>query len=448
MKKHIILLATAMSLAGYSQAQQTYANDGLRFSQTNYGSSARFKAMGNAQIGVGGDISSLGGNPAGLGLFTKSEFVFTPEFNGTSADGYFLGNNNTNSKSQINLNQMGAVFYMPSYKSSGESTQKGLISAVVGIGYNRNNDYGYSGVFSGVNTQNSLYNMFNDFSVAPNSEQLFSIDRSGSVSEFNIAGALNISNEIYIGASVGLVSLNYNLSKTLEEDGLASNYYVNYNESQVTKGSGVNARFGVIFRPVPELRLGVNLQTPTWFNIDEDYSETSNDAGLATAGDSNFSYNLTTPLKGSFGASYVLGNRGLISADVEFVDYSNINFKSTDGGNIAVLNGDNNYVKRNFKSAVNYRVGGEVKLDNFFSLRAGFGLNGTAFQDDTDNYFKSQFYSGGLGYRNKNYYFDVAYQRVQANATFDPYYMSDGSQPVADSKNNKNNVFLTFGIRF
>jgi hypothetical protein len=447
MKKYITLLVVAlMATTSYSYAQ--YSGDALRFSQTNYGSSARFKGMGNAQIGVGGDISSLGGNAAGLGLFTRSEFTFTPEFNGTTIDANYLNTNTSTNKGHVNLNQVGAVFYMPTYKSRGQDTQKGLVSAVIGIGYNRNNDYSLTADYSGVNTQNSVYNMFGDYSVAPNSLQSASISREGSVSEFNIAGALNISNQFYIGASLGLVNLRYISDAMLDEDGIASNYYINYNQNQSTRGSGVNARIGMIFRPIPELRLGANLQTPTWFNIEDSYSESSNDPSKLADEIYDFDYNLRTPLKGSFGASYVIGNRGLISADVDFVDYSSIRFSSSDGGNNDVITENNNDVKRDFQGAVNYRIGGELKLTDLFSLRAGYGVNGSAYKDDSNDDFASKFYSGGLGYRTGGYYIDLAYQRIETTSTFSPYLLSDFSEPVAVGKNNKNNVFLTVGFRF
>jgi hypothetical protein len=440
-----MLAVALMATVSYSYAQ--YSGDALRFSQTNYGSSARFKGMGNAQIGVGGDISSLGGNPAGLGLFTKSEFTLTPEFNGTTLDARFLNNNTSTTKNQVNLNQIGAAFYMPATKVKGQDTQKGLVSAVVGIGYNRNNDYSLESNYSGVNTQTSVYNMFGDYSVAPNSTQAASISREGSVSEFNVAGALNISNKVYIGASVGLVNLRYISDAMLDEDGIATNYYINYNQNQTTRGSGVNARIGVIFRPIPELRLGANLQTPTWFNIEDSYVESSNDPSVLTNEVYDFDYNLKTPLKGSLGASYVIGNRGVISADVDFVDYSSIRFSSSDGGNNDIITENNNDVRRDFKGAVNYRVGGELKLTDMFSLRAGYGMNGSAYKDDDDT-FSTKFYSGGLGYRTGAYYVDLAYQRVETTSTFSPYLLSDFTEPVATAKNNKNNVFLTVGFRF
>ena len=446
--KKIFLALVVATVATTGSVYAQYSGDALRFSQTNYGSSARFKGMGNAQMAVGGDISSLGANPAGLGLFTRSEFVFTPEFNGTNMNANFLNNKTSTSRSQINLNQLGVVFHMPTYRAKGQDIQKGVVSAVIGLGYNRNNDYGLESNFSGTNNTSSVYNMFGDYSVAPNSTQSVNVARSGSVSEFNIAGALNISNQIYIGATLGLVSLKYDYSSMLDEDGIASNYYINYNQNQITEGSGVNAKLGVIFRPSPEFRIGANLQTPTWFNIDDSYTESSNDHNVLTSETYNFSYNLRTPLKGSLGASYIIGNRALISADVDFVDYSTIRFSSSDGGDVSTIVDNNNDVRSSYKSAVNYRVGGEVKVNDFISLRAGYGLNGSAYKDDSDNHFKTQFFSGGVGYRNKNYYFDLAYQRVQTNSTFSPYLLPDYTEPVADVKNDKNNVFLTFGIRF
>ncbi|MNK17548.1 hypothetical protein D3C87_357400 [compost metagenome] len=460
MKKYIVMFVVALAATNYANAQNTdpvpvrlpnYAGDALRFSQTNYGSSARFKGMGNAQIGVGGDISSLGGNPAGLGLFTRSEFVFTPEFNGTQVDAKYLGNNTSSNKSQVNINQLGVVFHMPTYRSNGQDAKKGVVSASVGLGYTRNSDYGLEANFSGQNNTSSVYNMFYEENAGTlGNTQFGNVARSGSVSEFNIAGAINISNEIYIGANLGLVSVNMDNDMSLNENGTSGTgtYAVDYFQNQSVKGSGVNARLGVLFRPTSEFRIGVNLQTPTWFTLDESYYVSSTDREILDVEIYDYTYNLRTPLKGSLGASYVFGNRALLSADVDFVDYTSIRVSSTDGVGIPELNESNRDIKALYKSAVNYRIGGEVKVTDFVSLRAGYGINGSAFKDDKDNIFQTQFYSGGLGYRNRNYYFDLAYQRAQTQSTFSPYLLDDFNEPVAEAKNNKNNVFLTFGIRF
>jgi stalled ribosome alternative rescue factor ArfA len=159
MKKFITILVVAM-VATTSNIYAQYASDALRFSQTNYGSTARFKGMGNAQIGVGGDMSSMSGNPAGLGLFTKSEFSLTPEFNQGGINANYLGKNTNTTKGQLNINQIGAVFYTPMYKQKGQDTKKGLISAVFGLGYSRNNDYHTDINYAGANNKTSIADYF------------------------------------------------------------------------------------------------------------------------------------------------------------------------------------------------------------------------------------------------------------------------------------------------
>lgn len=433
-----------------------YASDGVRFSQYNYGSSARFKGMGNAQIGTGGDISSISGNPAGLGMFTRSEFTFTPEVNATSMNTRYIDTQTGADKTSLNLNQIGAVFFMPSYRNAGQDTKKGIVSASVGLGYSRQNDYGFQANYTAVNGQSTIYNMLddNDLNYGLN-RQTGNILRSGSVSEFNIAGALNISNQVYIGATLSLTSLRYNNEQGYVEQGQFSagdDYVVNYNQSQNTRGSGASAKIGVLFKATPQLRLGATLQTPTWFNIDESYGY--NVVAQSISAPSNFdqgytySYNLRTPTKGSLGGSYVIGSRALISADVDFVDYSSIRFSSPDGGGLDDINTANGDISGDTKSAINYRFGAEVKVTDLVSLRGGYGFNGTPYKDDSDNLFGSKFYSGGIGYRNKMYSVDLAYQRVETHTSFSPYIFNDGTSPEPLATNNKNNFLLTVGLRF
>src|SRR5674536_391977 len=70
-------------------------DDALRYSQSFYGGTARFMSMGGAFTALGGDISSLSQNPAGLGVFRSSEITLTPQlfhintaasFNGLNSD--------------------------------------------------------------------------------------------------------------------------------------------------------------------------------------------------------------------------------------------------------------------------------------------------------------------------------------------------------------------------
>jgi len=508
--KKIILASIVATVAtiGTTYAQ-SYAPDAFRFSQTNYGSSSRFKGMGGAQIGVGGDIGSINANPAGLGLFTKSEFSITPEYNSVSNESAYLGNNIKSSKGQVNLNNVGVVFYSPAAKVKGADVNKGLVSSVFGLSYTRNNDFLNNIDYNGINTNSSIrdsyaeqannfgtdnsvagdaYNSYlinrnapnypNGYSAEPynnaNFNQNWSESRLGSTSEFNIAGALNFSNKLYLGATASFVNVKYTSDATFTESGIVNsyddqatipaytgneNYTLNHNRYQQTKGGGFNLKLGLIYRPVNELRIGLNFQTPTWMNIQDSTTETlqARLAGNGVNAPSNsnnpsryydFTYNLRTPLKASAGLSYVIGGMALISADVDYIDYSSMRFSADNGGGNSVINDNNAFIKASYKEAVNYRVGAEVKVSNELSLRAGYGVNGNGIKGGDNSFYQGQYYTGGLGYRIDNYYFDLAYQNYKTNFNSSPYLLDDYSEPVADVKSKRNNVFLTFGVRF
>lgn len=511
MKKFTQMLMVAIvATTGTTYAQ--YAGDAIRFGNTNYGSSARFKGMGNAQIGVGGDMSSLNGNPAGLGLFTRSEFSFTPEFNNATSKSDYLGQKGNASDSKLNMNQAGVVWYNPSYKAQGQNTQTGVLSFVFGIGYSRNNDYTQSYSYGGDNNQTTMRDYFSELAngsmdqngvIKPNTLQRLAYEQylmnyntptsgpvhtadpfigsnlqrknltaAGSTSEVNFSGAINISNQLYIGASIGMVNVRYINDAEYTESGKlqtyngdpangavgfgpVEDYNFSYVSSQETHGSGVNGKLGLIFRPVSSFRIGATYQTPTWLYMEDSFAENlfttiSGERQPNNIGPLSYpyTYNLKTPGKGSLGASYVIAGQAIISADVDFIDYAGTRL-SQDGGGATDANiiNDNAEIKRLYTSAVNYRVGGEYKINNL-SLRAGYGLNGSPMKDDTKNIFATKYYSGGLGYRFNEYYFDLAYQRVQSEDRVSPYALSDGAESVASVKNGNNNVFLTFGIRF
>lgn len=509
MKKIILASLVATVAAMGTTYAQSYAPDAFRFSQTNYGTSARFKGMGGAQIGVGGDIGSINANPAGLGLFTKSEFSITPEFNSVSNNSAYLGNNTKANKNQINLNNIGVVFYSPAAKMKGSDVDKGLVSTVFGLSYTRNNDFLNNISYNGTNNNSSIrdsyvdqannfgvsnsiagdaYNSFlinkntpnfpNQYSAEPYNNASFRQNwdeaRLGSTSEFNVAGALNFGNKVYIGATASFVNVKYTSDATFTESGVVNsyndgdavptyngneNYSLNHFRNQQTKGGGFNLKLGAIFRPVSELRIGLNFQTPTWMNIEDNTSETlqATTAGNANTGPTKsnnptqyygFTYNLRTPLKASAGISYVIAGTALISADVDYVDYASMRFSDDNGSGISTINDNNAFIKASYKEAVNYRVGAEVKVTSELSLRAGYGVNGNGIKGGDNKFYQGQYYTGGLGYRIDNYYFDVAYQNYKTNFNSSPYLLDDFSEPVADVKSNRNNVFLTFGVRF
>ena len=63
-----------------STAFSQIPEDVLKFSWTSPTGTARNQAIGGAAGSLGGDITSLFTNPAGLGFYKTGEFVLTPGF--------------------------------------------------------------------------------------------------------------------------------------------------------------------------------------------------------------------------------------------------------------------------------------------------------------------------------------------------------------------------------
>lgn len=497
MRLRLLFLLAAIVIAKVELHAQ-YAADALRFSQTQAGSTARFKAIG-AQIGIGGDLSSIGSNPAGIGLFTKSDFSFTPEFNSFSADAQYLNSQTRGQKDQLGIAHAAVVWNSKITKPQGARLDQGWISFNYGIGYNKTKSFGDNILFSGSNPTNSIADYFAQLATsnygAPNTLPKGSLERmaydnyligydnidrsyfpetdvnnlqtkndirSGTQSEINFAFGANYANQFYIGAGIGIASIRYNSDAYYKEKGFNvtedNNYDLSFRQSQITRGSGINAKLGAIYRPIPALRIGANLETPTWFTIDDSYSEVLDTKYGTTKIDSqfvnddeiyDFSYKLRTPLKVSGGIGIFLNNYGFISADIDYLDYSTINFTTANvnSSDSDVILDNNKAILNNFKSAINYRIGTEIKFDNLM-LRGGYGVQGNPYKDLDDNRFKISTYSAGLGYRFNDVYVDLAYQQIVYNTDIKPYQLNPGFSPIALIKNTRTNIFLTIGKRF
>ncbi len=501
--KYLSLVIAGMAITGTSYAQ--YANDALRFSQAQYGSTARFKGLGNAGTAVGGDLSSIGTNPAGLGLFTKSEFSFTPEFVNYSAKSSFLTLNTNAQKDKVDVTNAAVAWVMRMHKSSGADLKKGLISLNFGLAYNKTNDFANKIVYSGTNPSNSIADFYADLTNnggygAPSSSnppdgslergayegyltdyfggkyvpdtdvdnrQTKSEDRNGSQSEFNLSAGMNISNKLFLGASVGILSLNYTSSGTFNEKGYTFGYLSNYDTDYIqdynTTGTGINGKLGIIYKPASFLRLGASAQTASWYSINDSYSEMiSTNLSASTTNPSltvenerqyyNFSYKLKTPARYNIGAALFNNNIGFISGEVELVDYNSILLSTSNSEDEDIILDNNQEIASNFTKTVNYKIGGELRAGPNVMLRAGYNLLGSASDVQTSNRFKTSIYSGGAGYRFSNFYLDMTVQHVSFDTEFQPYVLNSantsGPAPVASVTNARNNVFVTFGMRF
>lgn len=514
-KKFIIFCA--LSASGYNAFAQ-YAADALRFSELNQGTTSRFKGLGSAQTALGGDLSSLSGNPAGLGMFTRSDIAFTTNFSSTKISSAYLSNSLETQKNKLGFDQIGVVFHATPPREKGSDLEHGWVGINFGIGYNKTSDLNGISDYSGINPKSSYADYladeatgFNagDPAATGNKSALFYKDgaaslarmaydaylieydpkgyfptteinsvqrntayRTGSQSEVNFAFGANYSNTVYVGASLALSSLNYNADRTFTERGANRNYSKqdpeliggtyssNYQSYQITKGSGVSGKLGIILKPQDAIRIGLNFVAPTLYTIKDDFSESLN-ADYRRANGSSFyksknseelyqtDYRLRTPYKLNGGLAVTLNKFGLLTGDIEYVDYSSIRYFNNDKVD---QNQNNAKIRDRYQGNMNFRAGAEVKLSSIM-LRGGINYTGSPYKNLN---FTTTTLSAGLGYRIDKMYFDLTYQNFTQNSESTPYEISlnypdvqaTGTGPIASLKNQRNSVFLTIGSRF
>ena len=144
MKKKFMLAMGGVFLTALCFSQTEI--DALRYSQLQYGGTARFTSMAGAFGALGGDFSALSTNPAGIGIYRRSEFTFTPSFYNQKTTSNFMGNSLDDYKYNVNFNNAGIV--LSYYEPESKNVWKGVM---FGFGYNRLNNFNNRISMSGKN---------------------------------------------------------------------------------------------------------------------------------------------------------------------------------------------------------------------------------------------------------------------------------------------------------
>jgi hypothetical protein len=492
----LILIALSMFIRGVN-AQNV--DDALRYSQIFYGGTARFMSMGGAFTALGGDMSSLSQNPAGLGVFRSSELTLTPQMYNIKTTASFNGRVSDN-LSNFNLSQVGIVSNLIT-----NNNEKGLITLNIGYSFNKTNNLYQSMLIRGTSNSSSMadYWASNAYgNTKPNlpddawmANRTFLIDtlsgsgtlygtafsnygdnppsvygqtirrivtNEGYTGEHAISIGGNYSNKIFFGATLGISTLRYtsHLEHLESTDAALPSQLQNftYTNHFEEKGTGYSLKLGVIIKPVDALRIGLAVHTPTWYKIsDYAYSDlTSNFTDgrhyEPSINPLRFNYALATPFRVLSGVAVQIKKIALLSADYEFVDYSSARFSETgDGYNYT----DKNLtINNSLKSASNIRLGGEIRLNKLY-LRTGYGYYGKAFASgDVNSNLDYSSLSFGAGFREQNIYIDFAYTNFNYSQKYLLYpdsqdYNGTVVDGVSANLNTIKNMFtITFGYKF
>lgn len=104
---------SVLTVAGFSMsAFSLSAIDAYRFSQPDLKGTARFMSMGGAFGALGGDLSTLSQNPAGIGIYRSNEIGFTVDLDVQNSTAEALGQKSDMNQTKFLLNNIGGVATM------------------------------------------------------------------------------------------------------------------------------------------------------------------------------------------------------------------------------------------------------------------------------------------------------------------------------------------------
>lgn len=526
MKKIVSLAVLSLAMLPVA-AQDTYENARLLGSDLN--GTARYVGMGGAMDALGGDISTMGTNPAGIGMFRHS--MVTGSLSVLNQQG--VKRFDEVGKTNLSLDQAGFVYsfkedFDDSYVNIGFNVHKSrnfnqILSATNKLrgaslsklaygkstlgsdlkgGYYLKEDangfvegwcnktspyraYTYTQwdllYTNGLTWDNQNLPLEDDPSVSPyynpnaiyfnniffeGTDYGFDRAHNGWITDFDFNISGNINNRLFLGATIGIRSVDYKGYSEYQEFLIDANdrpigNTVLADERRIT-GNGVNIKAGAIWRPFEDspFRIGLSIETPTWYELKSknatllinatDYhavNPTFNNWGWDEySSGETYEYRYYTPWKFGLSLGHTVGDFLALGAGLDYTDYGTADNRINDGYDAqgypdsysdAVMN---LHTENTLKGTATLKLGAELKPIPEFAVRLGYNYvspmyRKNAFRDtglnsmgnwysstpDYTNWDATHRITCGLGYRYENWNFDVAYQYNTTKGTYHPF---------------------------
>lgn len=497
-KKALVIIAMlAMSSTGaFAQNEE----DILRYSQSFQLGTARSQGVAGAFGAVGADFSATSINPAGLGLYRRNEIHLSSAIQYNSNNSTYLGTTQNEGRTNLTLPSMGFVLTKV-MNEMGRDVQQGLVAYSFAVGWNRINNFQSTQSYSGNNPRSSIVNSFAELAngtpytvfdrqypandpanmawrlylidtIAGNNTNYYNlytrdttsafkhytqsglITTRGAMNEYNVSSGVNISNFIYLGASLVLThayrEIELAFNERIEDPFMPDQRSMSYKQNIDASGTGISGRFGIIVRPIDVLRLGFSAQTRSRINMREDYYYQMSYSRINDVyrGPNDFiDYQIVTPFRFTGSAMFMAGNLGFLSADLEMIDYSTGYISSSFDFSRANTNAANLY-----KRVYNLRTGAEIRVNDIFRLRGGYALFQSPYKKEllpriTENLDMQQI-TAGAGLIVDRFFYDFTVSHLFGKAYFTPYVVSNGNYGSVLNKYSYTNFALTAGYRF
>ncbi|RLD27852.1 MAG: hypothetical protein DRI70_04145 [Bacteroidetes bacterium] len=483
MKK--IAFIASLLICGFITLDAQNEMQALRYSQYNPFGTARYAAQGGAIGALGGDLSSIVVNPAGLGFYRSSEYSFSPTFYWANTSSDFMGSVVDDSQLKFAVGSLGMVSAKTSDRKSG------IVGVAYSVGYNTLVNFNNRTTVRGINNNSSLLDDFtwhanaDPDNLSPYYEQLSfdafltpydsdvgaywhdmqvdgygqqlnrTSEQSGYIGEYSLAGAINFSNLLYFGASLGIHAVRfyeeiYHTESDYNDHVLDFDSF-EFREYNSTKGWGYTMRAGIIIRPIQLLRIGASFQMPTYYRLtDEKYTDLSSywdsSSGLEDTQESSpngvYDYQLRSPFRANANISVILSKLATFSGGYEYVDYGSARLDAYD----YKFFDENDAIRHEMKAAHNIKFGTEFRLNSLY-LRGGTQYLMSPFSDNLNN-ADQWIFGGGLGFRTQGAFFDISYTHSSRTDVYGMYAYRPSSNEVSINQVNNNNLMVTLGFKF
>ena len=442
MNRRLLFLGISAVCAMFIRAQ-----DMDIVAQRDIQGSARYVGMAGAMTAVGGDPSAVLDNPAGLGIYRHSEVAFSLSPSWNKHYQYEIPDN-MQQTNRFNIAQASFVF------SFGETfKERGLLFNNIMLSYHRLADLNRSYLAAGLQTELSLAeiianntNGLTDLQVSDENRwanidvgwlscqgydtylinpidnkhwtsvtnylpvtNSIQVQETGYVNAYGFTWGGNISNKLYIGATLNILSYYRNQTvryfERIEKDcDLLNETY--FSQSAV----GINGVFGFLYHPLTWLRVGASFQTPGMITT------TSTNYGTLSASlylqdtlrtfySSSPQNSITEskqlfPMRVSSGVAFQFQRYGLISLQYDYAH--------------SALMQDVHTLKVGLEGVIchNYFINAGYAYESMFKTMKPEELSYNTVRTDANTQYilSSQYGSIGGGYRNRIVAAHLAYQ--------------------------------------
>lgn len=384
--KRIYLTVASLAFTSFvAVAQETYENTKLIDNDLN--GTARYVGMGGAMEALGADLSTIGTNPAGLGLFRKGKTDLS--FGLVNQTG--MNKFNSLSKTNMSFDQIGVVFNLSKTPN-----------ASFNIGFNYHKSRNFDQLLNAANTlnnasqnkltyqkyRNNVYYLhklkdsqgnvvlkndgtpklasdnssFNQvdylymnslpqttnldpadptlkvFKPLAATGYLYNQENKGYIGEYDMNLSANLNDRVYLGLTMGIHDVHYKSYAEYTENFLRNNIYnirgLTLNDWREITGTGFDVKFGAIVRPMAEspFRLGAYIHTPVWYDLTtSNYTELTDGTLRPSIGES-YDFRVNTPWKFGLSAGTTLADRIALGATYEYAAYNAMQTRIKDGG--------------------------------------------------------------------------------------------------------------------